>query len=374
MDDWPLLEALQAQSTAQQQLEYVGARIGEHKVRYTTVPADKHGQLAWRRDLRGPDFTFHTGGEVPFSRFQAAALDILAGRSQDTVYLQSHAVRSFPALASGMRVLPVLDGIVALRSGLWIGSGGQVVNLHYDPFQNVICMLTGRKRITMLPLDAVADLYPSPLDRGLGGAPSSFVRLLAPDLERFPRFPQALRDAQVAEVGPGEALCIPPFWWHHVESIGLNMMVNTWGLNLPIDALLHAERNLVTAMKLFRALPAPAREEARARYRQRAFGQDEDVPSSSSPASARIEAHLRDTIALRTRLPDVWRDGQRVLYEQYVFCSNGDPFPLLPGEYDKMIERMDSLKRRLLTHTMVRLYARFSRQRPRALRANAELS
>ena len=34
--------------------------------------------------------------------------------------------------------------------------------------------------------------------------------------------------AQVALVEPGDTLYIPPLWWHHVESYGFNVMVNTW--------------------------------------------------------------------------------------------------------------------------------------------------
>merc|ERR1719453_1702736 len=43
------------------------------------------------------------------------------------------------------------------------------------------------------------------------------VDLDAPDGGRFPRW----RGAQgyVVELEPGDALYIPPFWWHHVQSI-----------------------------------------------------------------------------------------------------------------------------------------------------------
>ncbi len=35
------------------------------------------------------------------------------------------------------------------------------------------------------------------------------VELAAPDLERYPRFAQALAAAQTAELGPGDAVFIP---------------------------------------------------------------------------------------------------------------------------------------------------------------------
>jgi hypothetical protein len=58
----------------------------------------------------------------------------------------------------------------------------------------------------------------------------SLVSLADPDFGRFPRFREALAAAQVAELGPGDALFIPALWWHHVESLDreLNVLVNYW--------------------------------------------------------------------------------------------------------------------------------------------------
>ncbi|KRG49932.1 hypothetical protein ARC23_12615 [Stenotrophomonas beteli] len=36
------------------------------------------------------------------------------------------------------------------------------------------------------------------------------------DVERFPRFHQALAQAHVAEPAPGDAVYIPSLWWRHV--------------------------------------------------------------------------------------------------------------------------------------------------------------
>jgi hypothetical protein len=45
------------------------------------------------------------------------------------------------------------------------------------------------------------------------------VRVSAPDLERFPRFSQALAAAETVDVDPGDAVFIPNLWWHNVESL-----------------------------------------------------------------------------------------------------------------------------------------------------------
>ena len=74
--------------------------------------------------------------------------------------------------------------------------------------------------------------------------------------------------ALTAGVGPGDAIYIPPLWWHHVESLEpLNVLVNYWwhdaradgGLaDSAFDALLHAILSI-------RGLPPESRDAWRAR-------------------------------------------------------------------------------------------------------------
>jgi hypothetical protein len=55
------------------------------------------------------------------------------------------------------------------------------------------------------------------------------VALNEPDFEMYPKFREALKAAQAAELEPGDALYIPPLWWHHVESLqACNILVNYW--------------------------------------------------------------------------------------------------------------------------------------------------
>ena len=61
------------------------------------------------------------------------------------------------------------------------------------------------------------------------GQPVSLVDPAAPDLARFPRFVDAWARAQVAELGPGDAVLIPSLWWHAIDALdGVNVLVNYW--------------------------------------------------------------------------------------------------------------------------------------------------
>jgi len=147
--------------------------------------------------------------------------------------------------------LPVLDPDIAPR--IWIGNT-ITVPAHVDDANNIACVISGKRRFTLFPPDQVENLYIGPLDYNPAGAPISMVRAHDPDLKRFPNYPKALEKAQVFELLPGDALYIPPVWWHQVESIGkLNILVNYWWggslgstdkTNGPIECLMHCLLNM----------------------------------------------------------------------------------------------------------------------------------
>ena len=65
------------------------------------------------------------------------------------------------------------------------------------------------RRFTLFAPELVDRLYIGPLDLTPAGQPISLVDLAAPDLARFPRFAEALPQAQVVTLEPGDALFIP---------------------------------------------------------------------------------------------------------------------------------------------------------------------
>jgi hypothetical protein len=111
---------------------------------------------------------------------------------------------------------------------LWIGNRA-TVSTHFDTSENVAIVIGGRRRFTFFPPEQVRNLYVGPFDFTFAGPPVSMVDLNAPDLERYPRFAEALETAEYAELEPGDAVFVPYMWWHHVEALDpVNVLLNYW--------------------------------------------------------------------------------------------------------------------------------------------------
>jgi hypothetical protein len=178
--------------------------------------------------------------------------------------------------------LTVLDDSVLPR--LWLGNA-ITTPTHLDEWHNIGCVVAGRRRFTLFPPDQIANLYIGPIDFAPTGAPMSLVPLHAPDFDRFPRFRDALQAAVIAELGPGDAVYIPPLWWHHVESLGpVNVLVNYWWHALP-GVSTHAESgfdSLVYAILNLRSLPPATRDAWRALFEHFVFA-DEAAATAHVP-------------------------------------------------------------------------------------------
>lgn len=169
---------------------------------------------------------------------------------------------------------PLLDESVSPR--IWIGNRA-TVPAHFDDSHNLACVAAGRRRFTLLPPQCAPLLYLGPPDHAPTGAPMSVIPdLHTADLQTFPLLSQALEQAQVAELEPGDAIYIPPLWFHQVEALApqLNILMNYWWRPLaapgrPDDLHLAAMR---LAMIAFRHLPDGEREGWRALLEHYVFG------------------------------------------------------------------------------------------------------
>lgn len=116
---------------------------------------------------------------------------------------------------------------------IWLSNKCRIA-AHWDSPLNIACSVVGHRRFTLFPFDQMKNLYVGPLDKTPAGQAISLVDFYNPDLEKFPRFKEALKHAQVADLEPGDGIFIPSMWWHHVESLGaLNVLVNYWFKRTP---------------------------------------------------------------------------------------------------------------------------------------------
>lgn len=167
---------------------------------------------------------------------------------------------------------------------LWIGNATQTAT-HYDGSTNLACVVAGQRRFTLFPPEQVGNLYVGPLDRTLAGPPASMVDPLAPDLDLYPRYADALDHALVADLGPGDALLIPAIWWHHVQAFGtLNVLCNYWWTFDPANSAFHA---LVHALMAVRDRPAAEKAGWRAWFDHYVFGDEAGAAGAHLPEAAR---------------------------------------------------------------------------------------
>jgi hypothetical protein len=338
LDDWPVLRAVQNATDVAAKMAVLAPYLGDRQVRFTVTPAREGGHLGFAADLRARNAPMHCASLQEFAQHLEQSA---SSSDRDVIYMQSRTVEWGTELTAALRGFARLSSLERGRANLWIGSGGQIVNLHYDDKLNFMCVLEGVKRVVLLPPSASANLYPGPLDSCVG-APASYVRLLDPDWVRFPRFSQALAQARLVTLSAGDVFCMPPFWWHHVESFGFNIMLNGWFCSGPPDAEQQIKQALRNGAVLFEACSSEERQGCRAIYLEGLFEpqlEESALSKRLTTLSPEHQAHFQSCHQALARLPEYWRREIRHLFDYYVFQTNGEPMAAVPGEFARMLER-----------------------------------
>jgi hypothetical protein len=137
-----------------------------------------------------------------------------------------------------------------------------------------------------MPPEQVANLYIGPIDRTIAGQPCSVVDFHDPDLDRFPDFPKAVAQAQIAELGPGDVLFVPSLYIHHVESLDdFGVLANFWWREGPAH-LVTPTLTLMHAMMSLKAMPPREREAWRVMFDHFVFERNGD-PAAHLPEASR---------------------------------------------------------------------------------------
>ena len=261
---------------------------GDAPVSVSRIPGAARGRFFYQDDMRKLNFEMR---RVPMAVF----LDRLrSGVTNETLYMGSSPVSTCaPGLADALPLPLIPDGT---EPRLWIGNP-TVVSTHHDASSNIACVAAGERTFTLFPPEQLRNLYPGPMEHTPAGPQLSLVDISAPDLERYPRFANALKTARAATLRPGDAIFIPPLWWHDVRAHSpINVLVNFWWRHRP-EAVTSVEREP-------------------------------------------IEAFVLSLLALR-QLPEPEREAWRAMFDYFIFKTDGEPMAHLPDEYRGVLGPID---------------------------------
>jgi hypothetical protein len=291
--DWPVVAASTAsprEACAYLMRFYRGATVGA-----MVAPPEQGGRYFYNEDVSG--FNFKIARER-LDRVLDALLRNAGGPAPPAIYVGSTTIDT--ALPGFREDNPLDLGARNPLASIWIGSPSRIA-AHQDVPDNLACVVAGRRRFTLFPPSQLPNLYIGPLDLTPAGQSISLVDFSKPDFERFPRFAEALANAQVAELAPGDAIFIPSLWWHHIESLSsFNALVNYWWRQAPdfMDSPISA---LMLALLAIRDLPDEQRAAWQDMFRHYVFEPGEQTAGHIPPAARHSLATLTDASARELR-------------------------------------------------------------------------
>ncbi|UIP06076.1 cupin-like domain-containing protein [Erythrobacter sp. SDW2] len=249
--DWPAVAAAQGGDAAM--VAYLTREPTARPVAAIAAAPTEKGRFFYTPDLTRLNFVRGSGR---LESFLEDLLGVATIPDPPAMAVQSEDISSLiPGFARENRLGLLPD----VSAKIWIGNRIRV-GTHYDAKENVACCVAGRRRFTIYPPDQIAGLYPGPFELTPAGIPVSMVDPMAPDLEKYPRFAEAARHAQVATLEPGDALYIPYGWWHGVESLDpVSILVNYWWTPGQPDGIASPYEGLLHALMAFRHLPEDQR-------------------------------------------------------------------------------------------------------------------
>lgn len=281
---WPAVQA--GLASARGGAAYLGGFYRDATVVAMVGAPDIGGRFFYNEDLSG--FNFQSL-RVRLDHILKELTDRAGDPAPPAIYVGSTTIdTSLPGFneANPMQ----LGGRDALAS-IWIGNATRIA-AHYDLPDNLACVACGHRRFTLFPPDQLRNLYIGPLDFTPAGQAISLVDFKQPDYARFPLFGEALEHAQVAELGPGDAIFIPSMWWHHIEALDrFNVLVNYWWrqspeyMDTPTNVLMHAILSM-------RELPPAQRRAWQELFRHYVFEADQQTAAHIAPQARRVLAPL----------------------------------------------------------------------------------
>ncbi|WP_267383048.1 MULTISPECIES: cupin-like domain-containing protein [unclassified Sphingomonas] len=267
--DWPAVVA--AWRSDEAVVDYLATLDSGRPAQLFVGPPEIEGRFFYDSALAGCNF------QTRAAPLGALMRHLLATRGQakvDALYAGAAATDEHLPDWSARNPLPF--DLPTARARVWVGNRTDVAT-HFDEASNIAVVVAGRRRFTLFPPEQADNLYVGPLHLTIAGPPVSMVDCERPDLDAYPRFAEAQRHALVAELGPGDAIYIPPIWWHDVRALApFNVMVNHWWEDADAVSPLDAFKRTLRAV---RDLPLPYRAAWRHWFERFVF--DDDAPQAA---------------------------------------------------------------------------------------------
>jgi hypothetical protein len=199
VDKWP--------ATSLWSPEHLVAKVGQNQVPVSVMP-------------RAGDYAGAVRKKMPLSDYVASLSRPPQGSGE--MYLgEVPLAKFFPELLADVQRPGFFPDEDPLNAVLYMGRR-QFSQLHYHPQGSAtLCQVFGRKRLWLYPPDQTPYLYKYPWYSH--NSNMSLTTSPKPDPKEFPRFAKAR--AIELDIGPGELLFIPIYWWHAVQNEQLNVAV-----------------------------------------------------------------------------------------------------------------------------------------------------
>lgn len=265
---WPVVEA--GKESVQKAIDYLRSFYSDIPVNVSYSEPETNGRVFYDREMTGFNFS---SSKMNLNQVLDKLLEIAEVQNAPTVYVGSTEINK---CLPGYNELnnASIDHLNPLTT-IWIGNRSKIA-AHYDFPNNLACCVVGRRRFTLFPPEQVSNLYVGPMGFAPGGQDISVIDFDNPDLIKYPKFKQAMMAAQVAELGPGDALFMPSMWWHHVQGLdAINALVTHWWRDTP-EFMGRPDNALLLAMLSLRDLPPAQRQAWKAHFNHYVFEHDKD--------------------------------------------------------------------------------------------------
>ncbi|KAL5006392.1 hypothetical protein ScPMuIL_015198 [Solemya velum] len=187
-----------------------------------------------------------------FSEFLDLMELISGGNLTDiSAYLEYSSISQYlPELKDDISEMTFFKDLLKLQHlNFWLSDGNTLGKLHFDPYDNFLCQVSGTKEVIMFEPHNNSRLYEGHIPEAMlsynektgefrrkslvdsTSMVMSPVDILKPDMKRFPKFLDT--HPLNCTISEGEVLFMPSFWWHEVQSYpsqkeARNLAVNFW--------------------------------------------------------------------------------------------------------------------------------------------------